>query len=153
MSVTARTEHETQVGPRRHKLKVAGISQEVLLSWNRHHLFLWVISFFFLSRMYLKAWGGKAILGHEGKKHGQMLADLKLKGGYICDGFSAQLYSLWTTYLVLDFWGQNKTLFGWATVVMFWWWQLTDREVMVPLVCPPQCHIRQVYQMSQPICP
>lgn len=56
--------------------------------------------------------------------------------------FFTQLYHLRTTYLSLDFWEQSKTLFGWATVVMFWFLQLMDREVMVPPGCLTHCHIQ-----------
>lgn len=70
--------------------------------------------------MHPKAWGGAAILDLEGKNHRPKLADLKLKGGYIPDGFFTQLYHLWTTYLAIDFRGQNKSPFGSTAVVVFW---------------------------------
>ena len=41
-------------------------------------------------------------------------------------------------HLAQDFWGQNKTLFGWATIIMFWLLHLAHKEVMFPPVCSSQ---------------
>lgn len=98
-----------------------------------------------------KAWGRAVILDLAGKIHSLKLADLKLKEGYVFDGFFTQLYHLWTIYLALDFWKQKKTLFGQAIVVMF---QLSLKKSWFLQCALRHCYIESGLQEDVPaLCP